>query len=699
MDVEDVIQCIKEGDEEGVRVQLQHFNQEYAQCFFYDKEERERKRRQELEEFRKNKIRDYIPDSDSDYDEKAENPDVVLRLNLTAVLTQYIRSDPPTRVLMVCLKSLRILSRDKKILGPLVTDNTLLTLARLSGLGSGVPCHRDDDDDDPENPYASILEAVREVRRSQDSRQQNMDEDEDAAADDEEDDGFEPHSSAEEGSVDADTEEYGADGGRSVRVNSNTTHACVGGAPRGSIYKMLARGKRDNRMSIAPVGTGDEEEASEDVQRKEALKVLCNVIYNSVWAQERASELRLLSGVTEALGQEAKTASPHCGQFYELRLMFLLTALRPELRSQLKQEGGLSMLTDVLEQCLEVRWGEQNQVILDPTAPPISTEATQRAMEVLKILFNITYTAHTQEPSEEDSALYRHLAYILGHCLLIVCEGEKETDELRGHTVNLLSALPLGCLDVLVSVPPSATSVQWENMNMDMVHSLLLYMERKLEDGHKVKEKLTPVLNFLTEISRAHRQTRHYLRQQILPPLRDLTNRPEHGTTLRSRLVRLMTHVDTELKHCAADLLFVLCKENVRRFVKYTGYGNAAGLLAARGLLGGHSKGSSVTVQYSSDSDSDTEEYRQAKDRVNLVTGRVEEEQPDPMEGMTEEEKEEEARRLVSLFSKLSRENVIQPMGLNADGRLTPMSALMKDPMAEESDQENGDLDDLEGVE
>lgn len=45
------------------------------------------------------------------------------------------------------------------------------------------------------------------------------------------------------------------------------------------------------------------------------------------------------------------------------------------------------------------------------------------------------------------------------------------------------------------------------------------------------------------------------------------------------------------------------------RFIKYTGYGNAAGLLAARGLFTG-SKDSGV---YSEDEDSDTEEYREAK--------------------------------------------------------------------------------------
>lgn len=87
--------------------------------------------------------------------------------------------------------------------------------------------------------------------------------------------------------------------------------------------------------------------------------------------------------------------------------------------------------------------------------------------------------------------------------------------------------------------------------------------------------------------------------------------------------------------------------------MKYTGYGNAAGLLAARGLLDG--RGTSPQPQYSSDSDSDTEEYRQAKDRINLVTGRVEEEQPDPMEGMTEEEKEAEALNLINMFNRLSR--------------------------------------------
>lgn len=45
----------------------------------------------------------------------------------------------------------------------------------------------------------------------------------------------------------------------------------------------------------------------------------------------------------------------------------------------------------------------------------------------------------------------------------------------------MLSALPLSCLDVLVSVPLGPDSHQMNGANMDCVHNLLMYMERKLE--------------------------------------------------------------------------------------------------------------------------------------------------------------------------------------------------------------------------
>uniref|UniRef100_A0A3Q3LXH2 Synembryn n=1 Tax=Mastacembelus armatus TaxID=205130 RepID=A0A3Q3LXH2_9TELE len=486
--------------------------------------------------------------------------------NLAAVLVRFIKSGIKGRLLRVSLHTLRILSRDKKVLSPLVTDSALLTLARLAGLATSEVSEEasDHDSDFYDNVIASVTEA----------------------------------------------------------------------------------------------------------------KVLQSFVFLS---------LRLMCGLIECLSSSVSSSSPSV-QFYELRLMFLITALRPELSTQLQKEGGVSILTAALESCLEVQWKNQNECVLDPAAAPISLEASQRIIEILKTLFNITYSTHRQEPSEDDAALYRHLVAILRLCLLRKCILSEDTDELQGHTVNLLSALPLQCLNVLLTVPLEPSSEQCEGVNMDCVHTLLVFMERRLESGDKIKEKLTPILNLLTESCRAHRETRHYIRKHILPPLRDVSQRPEEGTTVKSRLIRLMTHLDTNLKHCAADLIFVLCKENVRRFVKYTGYGNAAGLLATRGLLGGQlTRTFSSDAQYSSDSDSDTEEYRQAKDRINPVTGRVEAEQPDPMEGMTEEEKEEEAKRLIMLFNKLSRSVKIQR------GKLVPIVGLSENSLCEEGKFESED--------
>ncbi|XP_060951504.1 synembryn-A isoform X2 [Limanda limanda] len=685
VDVEGIILCIKEGDETGVQTQLQGFNKEYAQCFFFDAEERDRRKQRKLEEFRNNKVRDYA-DSDSDCDEdNQEDRGFILRQNLAVVLVRFIRTGGKYHLLRVCLRTLRILSRDKKILGPLVTDNALLTLAKLAGLtttdASDEAC--DPDSDFYDNIIASLAEAkvlhTHVEEEEGDAEAEANDPSENCSAIDED-------AKSEDGIVNSgDVDSVSLMG--SHRPSINEMH-------RGSTHhKVLERGRKDRRESkVEGMEEEEDRESGEEALRKEAMKVLCNVVYNSTWAQQRFSALSLLSGLMECLSTSVSTSSPSSVQFYELRLMFLITALRPELRTQLQQEGGVPVLIAALESGLEVQWKEQYECVLQPVANPISLEASQRVIEILKILFNITYSSHRQEPSEDNAALYRHLVAILRLCLMRKCTLSNDTDELQSHTVNLLSALPLQCLDVLLVVPQDPDSEQCPGVNMDCVHILLTFMERRLESGDKIKEKLTPILNLLTESCRAHRETRHYIRKHILPPLTDVSHRPEEGSTVRNRLIRLMTHLDTDVKHCAADLLFVLCKENVRRFVKYTGYGNAAGLLATRGLLCGQGRGmSSSAGRYSSDSDSDTEEYRQVKDRINPVTGRVEVEHSDPMEGMTEEEKEEEAKTLMMLFNKLSRSNIIQTMGVDSEGKLVPLSGLRENSLGEEmrSESEN----------
>lgn len=93
--------------------------------------------------------------------------------------------------------------------------------------------------------------------------------------------------------------------------------------------------------------------------------------------------------------------------------------------------------------------------------------------------------------------------------------------------------------------------------------------------------------SYLIIIALLHfRAIRKYLRLHILPPLKETEKRPEETNTLRGHLCKFLTSPITQLRDLAAELLFILCKCNVSRMIKYTGFGNAAGLLAQKGLLG-----------------------------------------------------------------------------------------------------------------
>lgn len=426
--------------------------------------------------------------------------------------------------------------------------------------------------------------------------------------------------------------------------------------------------------------SSQEDVLSEEEERVvvEALKCLCNVVYNSPAAQQVSVDVKLAHGLCASL-RTARTWHHEVGLF-TLRLLFLLSALVSDLRGVLRREWhAVRLLTEVLEHTLDVHWvGPYEVAPPDPQGLPVPAEDNERAMEALKALFNLTLS---YSGGEEDDHQFRLIAAILRHLLMLKTETEEKTEEAHSHAVNLLNNLPVSCLDVLINVPVQGGQEKYGGNNMDAVQKLLDFMEKRINKGSNFKEGLTPVLSLLTKVSRHHREIRRYIKAQVLPPLKDVKIRPEIGTTIRNKLVRLMTHVDMGVKQTAAEFLFVLCKESVDNLLKYTGYGNAAGLLVARGLLAG---GRGET-QYSEDEDSDTEEYKTAKPFINPITGHEEEPMPNPIEEMTEEQKEYEAQKLLNMFDKLSRQNVIRPMGVRPDGTLAPLEETLCDPPEDNS--------------
>lgn len=184
-------------------------------------------------------------------------------------------------MLRVSLRTLRILSRDKKVLGPFVTDSALLTVARLAGL---TTCDASDEASDPDADfYDNIIASLTEAKLSQ-------------CRTDEEKGDVEANDQNDECSAfdeDAKSDVSNANSGELDSISWLGSHrTSINEMHRGSIHqRVLERGRRDRRESKME----EEEDSGEEAQRKEAMKVLCNVVYNSIWAQERFSALRWAS--------------------------------------------------------------------------------------------------------------------------------------------------------------------------------------------------------------------------------------------------------------------------------------------------------------------------------------------------------------------------------------------------------------------
>ncbi|MCL4131682.1 UNVERIFIED_CONTAM: hypothetical protein GTU68_036358 [Idotea baltica] len=257
-------------------------------------------------------------------------------------------------------------------------------------------------------------------------------------------------------------------------------------------------------------------------------------------------------------------------------------------------------------------------------------------------------------PDEEEEGHCLRLMAILRSFLLSQGHSPKSTDDLHSNTVNLLLVIPPKLYQELVQPMPKDHIAEYDGKDMSAVVRLLEFLHRRLKNNEVLSPILTPILTLMVEMTQSVRVIRKFVRLKVLPPLRDVMRRPEEGEGVRNKLCLLMTSPLPDLKYLSANLLFILCKESVDRLIKYTGYGNAAGLLASRGLMLNRKRGSEES--YSSESeDSDTEEYEKIKDKVNPVTGRYEPPRPSPLEGMTEEQKEYEAMKLVNALDKLSR--------------------------------------------
>lgn len=375
-------------------------------------------------------------------------------------------------------------------------------------------------------------------------------------------------------------------------------------------------------------------------------------------------------------------------QYFDMKLLFIITGLNPNVRTKLRDDfHGLTYLVETLD-----------LIMLDHKSESyLPDKQIDLLCEILKVLFNITVRTDTSVATEEEEEIqFRRLAVVLHDLLLCRSFNREKQAELCSNTVNLLTNVPAACYSELANNAHAGDEQKgakvFEGMDMTAVDVLLNFLRSRLENkSQKItvqQDLLSPILVVLVNCVRCNSTLRRYLRTEILPPLKDVNQRPEVGNELKNHLCRLLTSPATQIRDLSAELLFVICKENGKNFVgmpatnyietfllffavsrmtKYTGYGNAAGMFANRGLLGGHG---TPSCDYSSESeDSDTEEYKSMQHGINPVLGCYEPPRPNPFEGMTEEQKEYEAMQMVNLMDKLNRQGIVQPCRIGEDGR------------------------------
>lgn len=187
----------------------------------------------------------------------------------------------------MCLRTLRIISRDRKALEPLITDYAILTLARLGGI-SALPTWPEEEEAEWGSSHSDIT-PENETETHPDNNGSNT---------------LHPACYREGDDsvcVSADcSQSLVNEGGLQINPVNVTSNCNIGRETQNDHHEenvrkvggcgLLTRGKRDAR------GEKDEEEEEGyddgEVWRKEAMKALCNIIYNSPKAQERASVLR-----------------------------------------------------------------------------------------------------------------------------------------------------------------------------------------------------------------------------------------------------------------------------------------------------------------------------------------------------------------------------------------------------------------------
>lgn len=335
--------------------------------------------------------------------------------------------------------------------------------------------------------------------------------------------------------------------------------------------------------------------------------------------------------------------------YYDLRIVFLLSALCSTTRQNIRDQ----LLNLILQ-------------LIMKEADESSREKYSLIIESLKILFNLTI---------DNSADKQSVKQVVEKLFATIKPGGIATHQGDAEESEYKDQLLVNLINLLTNMPQQVYS-ELSDGDADKV---LRHLDWQLKTHTKqnLRDTVLPVLNVCANICNYNDNIRKKWFDKIIGSTKDYEKRPEEYDTFKGRLVKLMTSVDVHLKDMAAEFILALCGGDTDKFITYTGFGNSAAYLSTRGLLG-----QSANRRQESHGDEDDREYQQLREKLDPITGKLETTKVNPMEGMSEEQKEYYAHELANAITKLTNLGVVKPMATDAEGRVTELN-----PHAEKRDK------------
>jgi hypothetical protein len=160
---------------------------------------------------------------------------------------------------------------------------------------------------------------------------------------------------------------------------------------------------------------------------------------------------------------------------------------------------------------------------------------------------------------------------------------------------NQLLQFALIVASSLVNVPVDFCPLLLRSDKAKAAKSLCdLFSQQIYQMTHEGPKGLAPQMMLLATVAKSDYDVRrHFLK--IMFPHRNIdaeevapgVHAPgKEQKCIGNYVMELMTHFDLGVKYWSNELLFQMCDENPDRFVKLTGFGNAAGLLVMRNMFG-----------------------------------------------------------------------------------------------------------------